>query len=166
MLARVGSKWRRLTMMGTSAFAALVLASGGVAAADACKKVNGKFTLQPVVGPACTSAVDICATGTYSGDVAGTSSFVGSSLVQTVDTPTTGVVLLTGDNRIETRVGILMTKDAIALKTTGTGDFAEVDAIVAGTGAWAGTSGVLRATGTFTATDGGGGTYSGEVCSH
>lgn len=48
--------------------------------------------------------------------------------------------------------------------TTGAGDFAEVDTVVAGTGPWAGAGGVLRAQGTFTATAGGSGDYLGEVC--
>jgi hypothetical protein len=33
-----------------------------------------------------------------------------------------------------------MTKDAIVLKTTSAGDFAEVDTIVGGTGGWAGST--------------------------
>jgi hypothetical protein len=58
-----------------------------------------------------------------------------------------------------------MTKDAIVLKTTGAGDFAEVDVIVGGTHGWAGTTGQIRAQGTFTQAAGGEGAYTGEVCS-
>jgi hypothetical protein len=108
--------------------------------------------------------VGICATGAYKGGIKASSVFIGTSLIQTVDTPTTAVVLLTGDNQFTTTGGMLHTKDAIVLRTTGAGDFAEVDTIIGGTGPWAGASGVLRAQGTFTATAGGSGDYLGEVC--
>jgi hypothetical protein len=160
----IGSKWRGLVVMGASAVMAIVVASGGAAAASMCKKVEGHFTLQSLTGPACSSAVDICATGTYTGDISGSSSFAGTSVVATADTPTTGVILVTGDNTISSRRGTLLTKDAIVLRTTGAGEFAKVDTIVGGTGAWLGTSGVLRATGTFSQTTGGSGRYTGEVC--
>jgi hypothetical protein len=94
----------------------------------------------------------------------GPSAFTGTSLTQTIDTPTTGVVLLTGDNQITTKAGTLSTKDAIVPRTTGAGDFAEVDTVVAGTGEWAGATGVLRAQGTFTVAGGGSGEYVGQVC--
>jgi hypothetical protein len=126
---------------------------------------RGKFTLQPLTGTSCRSAVGICATGTYTGDASGPSVFVGSSLIQTVDTPTTAVVLLTADNIITSKNGQLLTKDAIVLQTTSDGAFAEVDTLVGGTGVWAGTQGQLRATGTFTVSSGGSGDYAGEVCS-
>jgi hypothetical protein len=141
-----------------------VLVSSGDAVAAGCKKVNGKFTLAAVSGAACTSPVGVCATGTFSGVLVGTSTFTGSSLVPTVDTPATSVVLLTGDTAIQTRDGTLQSKDAIVLRTTGAGDFAEVDTVVAGTGALAGTTGVLRAQGTFTQEAGGEGEYVGELC--
>ncbi|HKZ86248.1 MAG TPA: hypothetical protein VJ793_21650 [Anaerolineae bacterium] len=81
-----------------------------------------------------------------------------------MDTPTTSVVILTGDNLIQTARGTLMTKDAIVLQTTGAGDFVEVDTIVGGTGEWAGATGSISAIGTFTAAAGGEGAYTGEVC--
>jgi hypothetical protein len=150
---------------GVSLLVGLTVASdGAVAAAARCRPVDGRFTLQPVTGPACLSPVGVCATGVYSGDIEGTSTFVGTSLIPTADTPTTAVVLLTGDNTIHTRRGDLLTKDAIVLRTTGDGDFAEVDTIVGGAGGLVGASGVLRAQGTFTAAAGGGGRYVGEVC--
>jgi hypothetical protein len=164
MSGRKPASWSRLAIVAASVALALVLAGGGTLADAGCKKVSGKFTLQPVTGPACTSSVGVCATGVYRGDLAGTSSFVGSSLVPTVDTPTTGVILLTGDSDFTLAGGTLLTKDAIVLRTTGAGDFAEVDTIVGGTGAWAGTTGQFSATGTFTAASGGEGVYSGEVC--
>jgi hypothetical protein len=119
--------------------------------------------LQAVTDP-CPSPVGICARGTYTGDLSGTFVFTGSSLVQTVDTPTTSVVLLTGDNRITTKNGTLNMKDALVLQTGGDGDFAEVETIIGGEGAWAGVTGDIRAHGTFTPAAGGAGEYSGTVC--
>ena len=163
MIKRHTQKWAIVALPAVTVVVVLALTSGAFAAGK-CQRVEGRFTLQPVSGPACMSAVGVCATGTYRGDLKGDSTFTGSSLTPTVDTPTTGVVLLTGDNLIQTSAGMLMTKDAIVLKTTGAGDFAEVDTIISGTGEWAGASGVLRAQGTFTPTAGGQGNYTGEIC--
>lgn len=160
MVRQLTQRWAR---MGLLVVLAGILASGSAFASSGCKKVNGKFTLQPVVGQDCTSQVGLCATGIFRGDLVGTSVFTGTSFVPTVDTPTTGVVLLTGDNLITTSDGTIQTKDAIVLSTSGAGEFAEVDTIVAATGEWAGATGKLTATGTFTAA-GGEGSYSGEVC--
>jgi hypothetical protein len=157
------SRRARWLLVGVPALLALVLASSGAEAAG-CKKVSGKFTLTSITGPTCSSPVEICAAGSYSGGLAGPSAFTGTSLITTVDTPTTGVVLLTGDNQITTKAGTLSTKDAIALRTTGAGDFAEVDTVISGTGEWAGATGVLRAQGRFTAQSGGTGEYVGEIC--
>jgi hypothetical protein len=157
--------WNRLAVLGLLAVIGLGLGlTNGTASADPrCRAVHGHFTLEPVTGPDCTSPVGICATGRYIGVISGASAFTGSSLVPTVDTPSTSVVVLTGDNVITTRTGTLTTKDAIVLKTTGAGDFAEVDTIVGGTGAWAGATGTIRAQGTFTSA-GGEGDYIGEIC--
>ena len=163
MLEQHRSSWLRFAILAVLALAVLGLTSGALAASK-CQRVEGRFTLQPVSGPACLSAVGVCAAGTYHGDLKGGSAFMGTSLIQTVDTPTTGVVLLTGDNLIHTAGGDLMTKDAIVLKTTGAGDFAEVDTIVAGSGEWVETTGTLRAQGTFTPAAGGQGNYTGEIC--
>jgi hypothetical protein len=154
---------RRL-LVGVAVPLPLVLAASGAEGAAACKKVNGKLTLTPVTGPACASPVGVCATVAFSGDLAGRGTFIGTTLVPTVDTPTTAVVLLTGDDHVTTKAGTLDTKDAIVLRTTGAGDFAEVDTVVGGTGEWAGATGAFRAQGTFTATAGGGGDYVGQLC--
>ena len=154
----------RLALKVTVSALLLILVATQAFAASGCKKVKGKFTLQPSNGPDCTSAVGICAIGNYTGDFAGTSAFSGTSLIATVDTPTTGVVLLTGDTTITTSGGTLQTKDAMALHTSGNGEFAEVDTILGGTGDWAGMTGTFTATGIFDLESGGAGTYSGEVC--
>jgi len=166
MFSRNTSKWAKRAVIAASAVTVLAIASGGAIAASTCKKVNGKLSLQPVTppGPACTSPIGLCATASLSGDLAGNSEFTGTSLTPTVDTPTTAVVLLTGDNLIHTNDGDLMTKDAIVLRTIGAGDFAEVDTIIGGTGGWAGATGSFSAIGTFTPAAGGEGDYTGEVC--
>jgi hypothetical protein len=108
------------------------------------------FTVTQVTGPACSSPTGFCASLVCTGDLAGTSTFTGSTITQTVDTSTTGVVPVTGDNVIQTKVGgSVITKDALVLRLTGNGDFAEVDTVVSGTGPWAGAVGAIRAVGTF-----------------
>jgi hypothetical protein len=57
----------------------------------------------------------------------------------------------------------VLTNDAIVLKTTGAGEFAELDAVIGGTGDWVGTTGQISAVGTFTSA-GGEGDYQGEIC--
>lgn len=156
--------WIKRAMLVLGAITAITIISTQALAASACKKINGTFTLQPVSGSACPSSIGICASNTYRGDLKGTSMFVGSSLAPNVDTPATSVVLLTGDNTIQTKGGTLLTKDAIVLATTGRGEFAEVDTVVGGTGEWAGATGRITATGTFDAANGGAGDYSGEIC--
>ena len=163
MVGRNTSRWAKRAVTVVAAVVALALLNGAASAASECTLVKGKFTLQPFAPPDCTSPVELCATGIYKGGIKGSSVFIGSSLTPTADTPTTAVVLLTGDNSIETRGGTLLTKDAIVLRTAGAGEFAEVDTIVGGTGDWAGASGQITASGTFTAA-GGEGTYRGEIC--
>ena len=68
-----------------------------------------------------------------------------------------------GDDLFQTKDGILMTKDAIVLRNTDAGEFAEVDTIIGGTGAWAGTTRTIQAIGTLTLSNDGEGEYTGEV---
>jgi hypothetical protein len=92
-----------------------------VHAAASCK-VKGQFTVRQVSGATCLSPVGFCAEAVFTWDLAGTSTFTGSSITPTVDTPTTGVILVTGDSVIQTKGGgTLSTKDAIVLRTTGSG---------------------------------------------
>jgi hypothetical protein len=164
MLIKPSSYWIRLAVkIAVPAFLLILIATQALAASG-CKKVNGKFTLQPITGPECRSPVGLCAHGTFSGDLVGTSDFVGSSIIPSADTPTTAVIFVTGDTTFTTKSGdMLFTKDAISLRTTGDGEFGEVDTIVGGTGSRAGSTGALTATGTFTSA-GGAGVYEGEVC--
>jgi hypothetical protein len=156
------SRWIRLAVLSLSPLLALLLV-GNTLAASNCKKINGKVILQALPSSSCLSAIDLCASGSLSGDLVGTSSFTGTSQAVTADTPATSVILLTGDNAIHTSGGTLMTKDAIVLQTTGNGQFGEVDTVVGGTGEWAGATGTFRAVGTF-ANGVGQGDYIGEIC--
>lgn len=163
MFGNPSPRWIRLALKAAIPGLLLILVATQALAATSCKKVKGKFTLQAFTGPECTSAVDICATGNYSGDFAGTSVFIGSSVITSADTPTTGVVFLTGDATLTTGSGVLLTKDAISLSTIGNGEFGEVDTILGGTGKWQGYTGKFTATGTFI-NGVGAGAYIGEVC--
>jgi hypothetical protein len=130
--------------------AVLALASTGIAHADSrCHKVHYRVTLAASTEPGCTSPIGLCATGELRGSVSGTSEFIGTSFVPTVDTAATSSVLLTGDNVIHLPGGDLYTKDAIVLATVGDGEFAEVDTVVGGTGIYAGATGTITATGVF-----------------
>jgi hypothetical protein len=162
MLVQATSRWIRLAVLALSAVVAVVLV-GNAAAAPSCRKVNGKLTLQALPSSSCVSAISLCASATLSGDLAGVSSFAGTSQAVTADTPATAVILLTGDNAIHTSGGTLLTKDAIVLQTIGAGQFGEVDTVVGGTGEWAGATGAFRAQGTF-ANGVGAGEYIGEIC--
>jgi hypothetical protein len=139
--------------------AAGMLALGGIGVAIAsqvasasgpsCRKVHARVFLQAEETPTCGSVIGLCASGELHGSLSGRSSFIGTSFAPTADTPSTDVVVLTGDNRIETSGGVLLTKDAIVLRTTGNGEFGEIDQVVGGTGQWAGATGTLTGTGTF-----------------
>lgn len=138
----------RLTSTLFTSFALLTLAIPA-AAEPQCRRVHSRVTIEAEAVPTCGSPIGLCANTTYRGQLKGTSSFVGTSFLPTVDTGATGTVVLTGDNLIHLGDGDLVTKDAIVLSTLATGEFAEVDTILSGTGAYAGATGNLTATGTF-----------------
>ena len=143
------SKPVRLAVIATLVMLILVIASSAAMAQSSCMKVNGKLVLNPDT------------TGSYKGDLKGNSAFTSTGFIPT-DIPDVGV--LTGNNLIHTDYGDLMTQDAIVLRTTGAGEFAEVDTVVGGTGDWTGATGVIRAIGKFTFEAGGEGDYTGEIC--
>ncbi len=152
----------RMSMLLLLASASL-LASSPAAADPTCRKVHGRLFLEAEQVPTCGSPVGLCATATIRGSVQAVSDFVGTSILPTVDTPATGVIVVTGDNTWHTDGGDFSTKDAIVLSTVGDGEFAEVDVVTGGTGRWAGASGTLTATGTF-ANGAGEGFIEGEIC--
>lgn len=139
------------------------LAASPAAAAPNCQKVHSHLFLAASADPDCTSVIGLCAGATLQGSLQATTDFIGTSFVATVDTPATGVVILTGDNVFHTSRGDFFTKDSIVLSTVGAGDFAEVDVVTGGTGDYAGATGVLTATGTF-ANGTGEGVIEGEIC--
>lgn len=131
-------------------------------ATPVCQAIHGRVEIA-AYEPTCGSAIDLCAHAILHGTIKATSDFVGTSSVPTVDTATTGVVLLTGDNVFHTTDGDFFTKDAIVLNTAGEGEFTEIDTITGGTGEYEGASGYLIASGTFSAGTGVG-TYVGKIC--
>jgi hypothetical protein len=163
MFGCLTSTWIRRMFCAVVAVLALTLVTSALAE-PSCKQIKGKFTLQPLAPTARASPIGVCSTGTIKGNLAGTISFTGTSLISTVDSPTTGVAVMTGDNRITTPDGVLLTKDAIVSRQGGTGDFAEVITIIGGTGKWIGATGYINATGIFDFANGGAGTSTGEIC--
>jgi hypothetical protein len=155
------TRWRPVLLVTAVAVGVVAFAAGSGSASTS--GVKGAVTLQPVTGPSCLSAVDICFTGTISGKIKGTVSGTGTSLVQTVDTPATGVVLLTSDLLVTTSDGTLSLKDADVLRTTGASEMSGVWTVIGGTGLYAGATGALQVTGNFTVTSGGSLKYVGSL---
>lgn len=152
----------KLAVVAIIAVVALIALSSAAMANNNCKKVNGKFTLE-VVTENCPSLVGLCASGSYSGDIKGSSSFIGLAYVDP-ETDPANVQFVIGENIIHTSGGDIMTKDFISFNTIGAGDFGEVDAVVGGTGDWEDATGYIRAIGTLPAGEIGQGDYTGEIC--
>lgn len=100
----------------------------------------------------------ICTTGTLTGALKGTLTFTGTSLFPTVDTPSTGVVVYTGDVVITTKDGTLSCDDAGVMQTSGPRADSGLCVITGGTGNLLGASGYLQFRGV-----GGAGEYTGTV---
>ncbi len=155
--------WRRsLVAAALVACASLVALTPGAATA-APESVNGYFRVQSTTGPDCESAVGVCLSGNVSGRIKGAFSFAATSVVPTSDTPTTGVIVTTGDALVETRDGDISCKLTGTLQLTGDGPFVSLCVLTGGTGRWTGATGYLRTSGTFTFGEGGSGTYDGKV---
>jgi hypothetical protein len=114
-------------------------------------------------GPDVHLPVGLCTEGTISSGLKGSFSFTATSLIQTVDTPSTSVLLYTGDLTLRTKDGDFTCKDAGAFRTVAEGAVSSVCTIVAGTGAYAGVTGTLQFVGNFSSTTGGVGEYSGSL---
>ncbi len=158
-----GSRRSNLVLAAAALFAIASLAAGPAAADPTCRRVHSHLFIEAEAVPTCGSPIGLCATATLQGSLKAVGAFVGTSVVTTPDTPTTAVIVVTGDNHYQTATGDFFTKDAILLSTVGAGEFSEVDVVVGGTGAWAGASGVLTATGTF-ANGAGAGFIEGQIC--
>lgn len=139
------------TRLATLALALLATASLATSAfADPhCRHVRSRVTITAAAENHCGSAINLCATTTYRGQLRGTSNFVGTGDGTTPATFAAGAVILVGSNEIDLAGGHLSTTDVIVLSTQASGEFSEVDTIVGGTGAYANATGVLTATGTF-----------------
>lgn len=146
-----------------AALLVFALAASRASAGSGCKQVKGSFTIQPVIGPSCSSPIGFCSVRTYSGDLKGTSTFTGTSLIQTVDTPTTSVVMYTADQQIQVKDSELVTKIAGAVRTTGNGEFSELETLISGSGDFAGVTVSIQSTGTDSGS-GGSGDYQGSIC--
>lgn len=145
-----------------------LMVSGATAQADPrCRPVYGAFDLIPV-SESCSSPVGVCGKGTFRGLLRGPYTAVLTSIATTADTPSTGVVLITGDLALQARLGskagVITVKEAGSFHTTGDGEFAELFSIAGGTGDFAGASGTVFATGTFDFAGGGEGQYHGTIC--
>ncbi|HEX2735840.1 MAG TPA: hypothetical protein VHM70_29775 [Polyangiaceae bacterium] len=163
-IALLGSTPAFISASSNAGEDATALADTSSAPSVQCRNIEGSFHLSTYSGVGCSSTQGLCGRVEWRGDLRATSEFVATSTTLTADTPTTGVVLVTGDAVVTVgRRGTLMTKDAVVLRTLGAGDFAEVDTIVGGSGAFAGVSGAWRAWGTFQ-NNSGDGRYEGQLC--
>ena len=151
------STWRSRTvkrlapsMVVSMAFA---LAGASLSAEDRCRNVNGHFAIRAVAPTSCPSPVGLCIEGEFSGGIRGPFTVTATSFIVTADTPTTAVVLFTGDGVIRVRIGDkrgdLFLRPPERARSVGTGEIVDLQFINGGTGALTGASGVLRASGTF-----------------
>jgi hypothetical protein len=146
-----------------AAVSVLVVIGAATVWAAGTRSLSGHFSSTVVTGPTCQSPVGLCTDGSLTGGIKGSFSFTGTSLIPTVDTPTTGVVLYTGDLSVRAKDGEFTCKDAGAFRTSGDGAVSSVCTIVSGTGAYSGATGTIQFTGTFSSTSGGNGDYSGTL---
>jgi hypothetical protein len=149
------------------------IASGTIAlpAPDAseCKEVRGHLEETLVAGAACTSPVGLCTVARMFGAIQGEAVFTASAIILSADTPTTGVVFVSGDTvivdaKLAGRRGTLTIKNAAAFRTVGDADLVDVQTVIGGAGDFVDTTGSLRVSGNFLADTGGSSTYEGVVC--
>lgn len=158
------ASWIRV-LIGLAALLALVAVPGSAGATAACKKVSGKVTLTPVTGVECLSPQGVCIAGVLSGSLNGTSRFSASSITATSDTPTTGVVVLTGGSDYALKDGGLTSLDALLLRNTGNGDLSGIVTFIGSSGGLAGVTGSLQVQGFYLPDQGGGAAeYTGQLC--
>ncbi len=154
----------RWTVRTIVLLASLLMFGSTAAAEKTCREVHGKLTSAAVAGPACASPVGLCTAGTTKGGLDSSFEFTATSLTASADTPTTGVVLYTGDIVFHTAGGDLLGKDAGAYNTGAGGDLVELTTLIGGTGSLAGATGTLHVQGTFTAAAGGSSEFTGSLC--
>jgi hypothetical protein len=137
--------------------------------AKTCRRVEG-FLEESLVTSGCASPVGLCTVAQMFGHLKGQIDFVASEIIATADTPTTGVVFVTGDSvitsaRFEDRQGTLTLKDAASYQTIGSGNLVDIQTVVGGTDDLAGATGLLRISGNFSPTTGTGtSNFEGQIC--
>jgi hypothetical protein len=126
-----------------------VSAFAGGPASAVSEVVSGKFDTEVVIGPDCDAPRGICATGTTTGNLKGTFTLRVEEVIPTNHTPSTGVLLFTGDGTVETKDGTLHCKNSGALQTRDHGILTSLCVVTGqGTGDWAGASGYFQVDGT------------------
>ena len=173
MLDSTSTWWSRTVKRLTPSMCvamALALAGARLGAEDQCRKVNGHFVMRAAAPTSCPSPVGLCIEGEFSGGIRGPFTVTATSFIVTADTPTTAVVLFTGDGVIHARIGDkrgdLFLKTSGAYLSVGKGEIVDLQFVNGGTGALTGASGSLRASGLFDpATGTGEAEYAGVICS-
>ena len=149
------------SMLSPATLALLIISgtSAGLSSANAseCELVRGHLeeTLLPL--PDCTSPVGLCTIAQMFGSLKGEAHFTASAIIPSADSPTTGVVFVTGER------GTLTIKNAAAFRTVGEGDLSDTQIIIGGTGEFVGATGSLRVSGNFVGTSGSS-SFEGAVC--
>ena len=148
----------------------LLTTSSAASAADepGCQRVQG-FLEETLVTTGCLSPVGLCTVARVFGTLKGEARFTASNIAPSVDTPTTGVVFVSGDTtlvnaQLGDKRGTLVIKDAAAYQTVDDGNLVDIQTIVAGTGNFAGATGTLRISGHFLPDGGGSSSFEGTVC--
>jgi hypothetical protein len=140
---------------------------GDTRADPSCRTVQGSASLTPKAD--CSSPVQICGEGTFTGGLKGSYSSELFTLTPTADTAVTQVVLFTAETTMPAAQvghwrGGLVFKEAGAFHVAGAGEFSELYSVAGGTGDFVAATGVLQAVGTFVDVTGGGIVYQGQIC--
>jgi hypothetical protein len=144
----------------TVSMAAIALLASCARPDDRCAGVGTTIVTSYTQGPACTSPVGVCTSGSIaSGDLAGTTQFT----ALTIDPgPSPELLVYTGDLLITTATGTVTFHDT-GLLNSATGYYIEMQEVVSGTGAYDQQSGMLMSQGIATATGFAGDLY-GSIC--